>query len=144
MPLKLQTGRAYLLPASTSFAAPRPLPRYFLPVIRFNPPTDRIWNWAQVKFTKDITPPRLLRSRVPLAWLIHRLKGWSKVNIIKIVKHDRDANAPTACTPGGVVEVPRELAARCRYRGEMMMIENRACAVFVDPDFICRYAQPMP
>jgi len=43
-----------------------------------------------------------------------------------------------------VVEIPPEIAARCRYRGEMMMIENRVCAVFVDPDFVCRYGQAVP
>ncbi len=144
MPLKLQPGPAYLLPASTSFTLVRPLPRLLLPVLRLNPPTFRSVDWGKVKIVGIVHRPPRLSARVPLSWLIHRLRGWPKVYIMGIINHDRDANAPTASEPAGVVEIPAELAPRCRYRGEMMMIEDRVCAVFVDPDFVCRYAQAVP
>jgi len=116
MPLTLKTGQAYLLPASTSFALVRPLQRRFLPLVQLNPPTRCVANGE---------PPTV----------------WPKVTI---VNHDRDANAPTNCVRARVVEISPGLAARCRYRGEMMLIDSRVCVVFVDPDYVCRYAQAVP
>jgi hypothetical protein len=144
MPLKLRPGSAYVVPASTSFAARRPLSRHLLPVLRLNPPTCRIRTWDKVEIQAQVAPARRLAPGVPLIHKIHSLRGWPKVNKVGIIATDRDANAPTSREPVSAVEIPPDVAQRCRYRGEMMLIDGRPCAVFVDPDFVSRYAQVLP
>ena len=90
---------------------------------------------AQTDVLRDLSDPPKKEPKKPA-----KAKKAAKVQAPP-VEPPRAENLPTP-DPIARVKPPTQVVARCRYRGEMLWFDNRAWAVFMDPeDADCRYAQ---